>query len=103
MASKKGTTKKRGGRGGQAQIPGTERQIDPEVSKAADDLYAVQTKRLENQREEKRLRDRLIEICAEKGVGKYIDDELELNVEFKQGAPTVSVKRYRPEQADATE
>ncbi len=83
------------GRKSQTEIPGTERKKNVAVSSAAADLREVRMARIDLQRKEKGLAERLIEKMREAGIVKYIDEENELKVERVETKEKVKVVAYK--------
>lgn len=84
----------------QTNIPGTEHKLDPELSKAAEDLHEVRSERMSLTKQEADLAERLIGIMERKGVEVYADPELEIRVTLKPGKSKVSVTAFHPESAE---
>lgn len=91
MAGKKGSEGKN-----QGEIPGTERESDPELDAAVQDVYTLTSKRTRAAEKEKLAREKLEALMREKSISAYvyIDGDLRLNVKIKR-SEKVSVKKAK--------
>ncbi len=84
----------------QAEIPGTERAVDEDVSDAAEALHRIRTERMDLTQKESVAAGELIAVMREKGLETYVDEDLEIKVTLRQGRDKVSVTRLKTEDAE---
>ncbi len=96
MAAKKTSRKKR-----QTEIPGTERQVDEELSDAAERLHSIRTDRMELQTKEAGAQAELLELMRQRKMESYIDEDLELKVTVRHGEDKISVTKLKTPKAPA--
>lgn len=80
----------------QTEVPGTERESDPELDSAAADVYELTAKRQKAHDREKGARGRLLELMKAKKVKTYVyeDGEERYDVEHLE-TEKVSVKKAK--------
>ena len=86
----------------QTEIPGTERQKNKRVTKAATAYREVRNKRMELTREEKAAKLKLIEVMREEHLETYVDEDEDLSV-FYTAKEQVRVRSADSEQPDEDE
>ncbi len=84
----------------QKEIPGTERESDPELDAAAADVYELTTERLEVHERERGARGKLLELMKSKKVDTYVyqDGEERFDV-TRSESEKVSVKKAKRAEA----
>ncbi|MEM9194319.1 MAG: hypothetical protein AAGF12_34400 [Myxococcota bacterium] len=95
MGAKKKIVRTPKGARKQTEVPGTERQIDTEISDAAERLHKVRTARMKLTDKETAAAEDLIEVLERKGVEEYVDEDLELKVTLRKGKDRVSVTKLK--------
>ncbi len=80
----------------QAEIPGTERESDPELDAAAADVYEICAERLESQEREKAARTKLLDLMKAKHIVVYVYEDGEDRFDVtRQETEKVSVKKAK--------
>jgi hypothetical protein len=85
----------------QTEVPGTERESDPEIDAAAADVYELTAERLDIQEREKGARAKLLDLMTKKNLEIYVyeDGEERYDVRRKETIK-VSVKKAKNRKAD---
>lgn len=90
----------------QSEIPGTERETDPEIDAAAQDVYELTQQRIELQKKEAAARDVLLDRMKSKGIEHYayIDGDERYDVKrSERESVSVRLKKHRDREEAAAE
>lgn len=81
----------------QTEIPGTERPTTPAIEEAAGELREVRKERMELQKAEVELQDKLVSVMKAEGVSiyRFNDGEEDLDVKLSDTKQKVSIKKVK--------
>lgn len=81
----------------QQVIPGTERVVHKDISRAAKALYEVRAERMELSEREGQLAAELMAAMKKHAISKYVDDDFEMTITAVEERVSVKRRKVQPD------